>query len=280
MIAWIIIGAIVVFAGGIVVRRSGQKRLQGGWTERLQEVAGRVEGRISAGADPELRAEVEDLTVTLQLINIRAGAKGRAQAQVRLPDPDNTSRFYLGWDTTESSQGLQHVPEVPAGLHSLSGEVQVRADDPTLALRVMKTAALDLADIRREAQARALELVARGGYLTLIVHGLEPTTGMLERSIKVTARLAHLVDQASKGTQLPAPADSDPESESDAPGAVVEAVPEDARCELCTDGPTESRWVRCVGCGAIYHELCFQQAAGCLVDGCDSARAEPASGTP
>jgi hypothetical protein len=279
MIEWVILGAAVFAAGGFAVRRSGQKRVQGDWTKRLEEVAGRVGGRASAGAHPELRAEVEDLTVTLQLIDIQAGAKGRAQAQVRLPDPDNTSRFYLGWDTTESSQGLEHVPEVPAGLHSLSGEVQVRADDPTLALRVMKSAALDLADIRQEAQARALELVARGGYLTLIVHGLEPTTGMLERSIKVTGRLAHLVDQASKGTRLPAPSDTPPAESNEASPALA-PVPDDARCELCTDGPTESPWVRCVGCGAIYHELCFQQAAGCLVDSCDSARAEAASGTP
>lgn len=280
MIEWVVIGVGAALGAGILARAVRGKKSRGDWAERLEEVAARVGGRPSVGAEhPELRAEVDGTTVTLRLVDVAAGARGRVEAQASLPDPDNTARLYLGWDTSAPPAGLEHVPEVaPDGPSRLEGHLVLRADDPTLAHRALAAARLDLVDIRKEANARALELTARGGYLTLVVHGLEPTTSLLERSLKVVARLARVVDEASRGTALPAPeahADGDPEE----PAAGPTPVPPDARCELCDSGERAGiGWVRCGSCGAPYHEDCWAQATACLAVGCHGTRADPAPG--
>lgn len=279
MIEWIIAGAAALIAGGLAARRVSKKKVHGDWSERLTEVAQRVGGRASpATADdhPQLRAELEGLTVTLELIDIHAGARGRVQTQAGLPDPDNTSRLYLGWDALETPKDLTHIPKQTTGPTRLEGQVELRADDAVFGARVLQGAALQLADLRREGQGRALELVLRGGYLTLIVYGLEPTTAILIRGLEVTARLAHLVDEASRGTQLPAGP-----SEAPALPAPASAVDPETRCELCGDTASpDTPWVRCRACGTAYHERCFLQATACLVAGCSGTHADRVSGSP
>lgn len=282
MIEWVLLGAATLAAGGWVVRRVGKGRVHGDWSERLQEVADRVDGRASpATADdhPQLRAEVRGLTITLELIDIHAGSRGRVQAQVPLPDPNNTCRLYLGWDMLKTPKDVMHMPSVPPGPTRLEGQVELRADDGTFAERVLNKAALQLMDLRREGQGRAVELVVRGGNLTLVVHGLEPTTSILERSLKVTADLAHLAHEASQGTQLGA-GDSDPSTPTpDEPGPALPAG--ELKCELCgEEHQAGEAWVVCAACGAPYHAACFQQATACLVAGCGSTRSQPLAGTP
>ncbi|MCA9549547.1 MAG: hypothetical protein KC933_05885 [Myxococcales bacterium] len=284
MIEWVVLGAAALGAGGYAVRLLTRGRAHGRWSTLLAEVAQAIEGRASPASrfdNPELRAEVDGLTLTLRLYDVHKGAGGRAEVQVRLPDPDDTSRLYLGWDVAETPPDLAHVPEVPYPTTlRVQGVLTARADDPVLATRVLESSLLELTDVRREANAKQVEVVVRGGYLTLVLHGLEPTTQLLVRALKTTAALAHRVGSAAKGTALPAPADPVPTQGSGdsepvpAPEPLPEAGP--VTCGLCGGTPSGSgAWVRCRRCRTPYHAECFQQATACLEEGCGSVRADP-----
>jgi hypothetical protein len=214
MIEWVVLGAAVLGAGGLAVRLFTRSRAHHQWAGLLAEVAQTIEGRASPASrfdDPELRAEVDGVTVTLRLVDIHKGAGGRVEAQARLLDPDETARVYLGWDVLAAPADLAHVPEVPyPNTLRVQGTLTARADQPVVVNRLLEAALLELTDVRREANARQLEVVVRGGYLTLLLHGLEPTAHLLVRALRTTASLAHHLDRAMRGTSLAGPGSAEP----------------------------------------------------------------------
>lgn len=282
MFEWVVLGAAALGAAGSVAAYVGRRRIHARWAARLSAVAGRVEGRASPASafdDPELRATIDGTQVTLRLLDFAKGVQGRVQTQAALPDTANLVRLYVGWDVETVPPELAHVPEVTGlGPQRVDGQLHVRAEDAALARRVIGDALLDLADVRREARARAVELVVRGGYVTSVFHGLEPTESLLERALLVTARLAPRIDAASRGTQLPAgdpappAATSDPAapSASETPRDDDAAPPRSGPCGLCDESDDKDGWVHCIRCGAPYHARCFAQATQCLEVGCGS----------
>lgn len=207
-------GEVILLAGGAVAALSVgiavAHRIKKGaalarWRMLLDEVAGTMGGRVSAPGPheaPQLRAEVAGRTVTLTLARFAADpARIRAEAQVALPDRDDLMRLYVGWDAVDPPPDFAHVPTrivtVPPGL---DGRIQVHADEATVAERFVDRCAADLLDVRRETEARALEVRIRGGYLTLITHGTRPTAPMLERTLRAAHRLSDEVHTAAEGS--------------------------------------------------------------------------------
>jgi hypothetical protein len=222
----------------------------------LDSVAGEIGGRASPGSmfdAPELRAEIDGVTVTLKLSNIHKSAeRGSAQAEAKLPEVAGAARLYFGWDVPSAPMGLEHVKDVPGTVRA-EGRVIAKADDAALAARFMDRAMIDLTDVRREAQAHGLEVICRGGYLSLHLRGIQETPHLLERMVVVSARLAQLMGVIASGTALPS-------------GETKKAI--DAICSVCDEKYDGKPWVRCARCGAPYHRVCFDQAGACLVSGC------------
>lgn len=265
MIEWALLGAAALGAGGVAVRAIQKSRARSRWTKVLEDAAQLVNGRASTGgADPEFRAEVDGTTVTLKLLGIYGSERdGRVVAIAALPDSSNTQRFYFGWDVLAAPREVEHVTEVPyPPVQRVDGDVKVRADDAAMANRFMKDAIVDLIDVRREADAHALEVIVRGGYLELRLHGLTTSPRLLERAVRVSGRLGTIVASSAQGTALPAPKADD------------ETKAEPSICALCDEGPkANDPWRRCRGCGAIYHAACFAQAGACL--SCGATNADP-----
>jgi hypothetical protein len=259
-----ILAAAALLGGGgwfyLLVKRG---RAHARWKSVLDQVAKELGGRASPGSmfdAPQLRAELEGLTVTLRLSNIhKTAASGIARAESKLPDNAGAARLYFGWDVAAAPTDLAHVPDVPATART-DGEVIAKADDAALASRFMDRAMIDLIDVRREANAHGLEVICRGGYLTLVLHGIQETAHMLERIVIVSARLAQLVGAIASGTALP---------------EGKREVSLDLVCALCDEKYDGKPWVKCARCGSPYHRVCFEQAGACLVEGCGETASGP-----
>ena len=245
---------VAVLGGGswiysVVKRGNAHAR----WKPLLDEVARKLNGRASPGSmfdAPELRAELDGLTVTLRLKEIH---KSTAQvlAESRLPESAGAVRLYFGWDVAQAPPDLAHVPRVD------SREGIAKADDAALAARFFDRAMIDLIDVRREANARALEVIARGGYVTLVLYGIQETTHLLERMLIVSSRLAQTIGAVASGTALPPPKTLD------------------LICALCDQPHDTKPWVQCARCEAPYHRACFEQAGSCLRPDCGSTQSRP-----
>lgn len=197
-------GSVVVLSAALAARRRVQKGSAfARWRRLLYEVSQTMGGRVSAphpSEAPQLRAEIAGRTVTLTLANFTADpARIRADAQVALPEGGNLVRLYVGWDAVDAPPDFAHVPvqivTVPPGL---DGRLQIHAEDPTVGERFLAQTAVDLLDVRRETEARALEVRVRGGYLTLSTDGTRPTAPMLERTLRAAHRLSDAVQTASR----------------------------------------------------------------------------------
>lgn len=253
-------GAAALGGGGLTWSLVRRGRAHARWKAVLDQVAGELGGRASPGSmfdAPELRAEVDGITVTLKLRNIhKSAAKGSALAESKLPERAGSVRLFFGWDVAAAPPGLEHVPDVESlRTGRVEGAVIAKADDAAVAERFMERAMIDLIDVRREANAHALEVISRGGYLTLSLHGIQETAHMLERIVIVSARLAEMMGQIASGTLLEA-------GESAAPEATSSAV-----CTVCEAAYSAGEhWVACARCAAPYHRACFEQATACLLD--------------
>lgn len=255
----------------LLMKRS---RAHNRWKGLLEEAATKLGGRASPATmfdAPELRATLEDVTVTLKLRDIHKPESGVASAEARLAGLDERLRIYLGWDVAAAPPGLEHVPELDyGGAAFVEGKVVLRGSDAVIAKRFVELAAIDLVDLRREANARALEVICRGGYLDLRAHGMTESPHMVERLAIVSARLVRLALEAATGRKLGPGA-------SPSPAAPSPAAPAgDARCPLCMGAQKAGEtWVACSRCGSPYHQNCWQQATGCLVEGCDETKSRP-----
>lgn len=289
MLEWIALGALALGGGGYVAGLMKRGRAHSAWKKTLEEVAEKLKGKASPATmfdAPELRATVDEITVTLKLTDIHKGPSGHATAESELPEGARSVRLYLGWDVPKTPTDMEHIPQIEARSTRVDGEVIMRADDAATGARFMKQAMIDLIDIRREAQSRAMEVIARGGYLKVVMHGVTQTSYMLERLVRTSVKLAKHLEAVSQGTALPAGEEAPkalPSGEAtggEAPppqddGAKAEALEKDAVCGLCDDHPKPGEhWVRCVQCGTPYHKACFLQANACL--SCGETRSVPA----
>ena len=192
MIEWIIGGAALAAASAGAWYFARRKSRPSAWTELLEEVAERFGGRASVGGtfdSPELRAKIDELQLTLRLsAALKDARKVRAEADVALPGLP-TTRLYFGWNNDELPAIFEHIEAYATGALRLEGHWQARSDEPERAQAFLRKAELPIFDLAREAEADAIEVDVRGGYLRLRVHGCRKTTGMLERVLRVTAEL-------------------------------------------------------------------------------------------
>jgi len=246
----------------------------------LSEAAARLGGRASPGTRfdrPQLRATVDGVSVTLSIKDAyRKSEKGTAVAEAPLADEARTLRLYFGWDVADIREEILQLSEIGVkSMRILGGKVIVRGDDAKLAAGFLEHAALDLAGIRREAKAHALEILARGGTFRIAVHGIQRSTWMIEHIVTATARLVRGLEffagvPARELEGPPPPRVSTPPFRDD--GARFEA----ASCALCTENRSAHEgWVRCNRCHAPYHERYWVQATGCLAEGCAETRGAP-----
>lgn len=260
-------GAAALGGGGLTWSLIRRGRAHARWKAVLDQVADQLGGRASPGSmfdAPELRAELDGITVTLKLKDIhKSAAKGAALAESRLPERAGSVRLFFGWEVEAAPAGLEHVPDVESlRTGRVEGSVIAKADDASIAERFMDRAMIDLLDVRREAGAHALEVVCRGGYLTLTLHGIQETPHMLERIVIVSTRLAKLMDEVAGRETLPA---------GPSQGGAPMSSPICTVCE--TAGRVGEAWVACAECGAPYHAACFDQATACVFD--QETRARP-----
>jgi hypothetical protein len=252
MIEWVAVGAgaLALGGGGWAYALMKRGKAHARWKLVLDEVARSLGGRASPGTmfdAPEFRAELDGTTVTLRLRDIHKSAEeGSAHAESKLPESAGMMRLYFGWDVPSAPTELVHVKDVPP-IGGVEGAVIAKAEDAALAASFMERALIDLIDVRREANAHGLEVIVRGGYLTLVLHGIQETPHMLERMVIVSTRLSKLVQ----------------------PGASEQAI--DRPCTLC-EAKGGGAWVRCARCEAPYHRACFEQAGSCLVERCGETR--------
>jgi hypothetical protein len=260
------LGAAALTGGALFAGWSARKR-RSAWGAAMSGAAAALGGRVSAGGAgdaPELRAEIEERTLTLRLAAV-LGARDRrgATAALRLPDGLTPVRLYLGWGVDAAPSGLDHLPSIEQpDSAGLEGRFTVRAEDAALAARFVRAARLDLLDVMRELDTGdGVEVVVRGGYLDLGVRALACSAPLIERMARAARGLAgHLEAAAAGPTALPPPA----------------LAPARRECALCADlERAKERWVGCARCGAAYHADCFVRAGACVIQGCDERRADP-----
>lgn len=240
---WLILLPLLAVAGlgiGVALSRRGRAV---GQLPALTEASAQIAGRLSAGgAEPELRAELEGRTVTLK---VRDGGRVGA-ATTNLPDLANTVRFYFGWDAPSVPAGLDHVKAVePPNAAIIPGRTTMRADDPGLSARFLEATATLLLELYQGANARGLEVLSRGGYLTLTVHGQGLSAEGITTTMRTASTLAAILDRLVKTPNaLPA-------------GAKV-------ACALCTDFKKDGEvWVRCEKCQGAHHQDCWRRSGSC-----------------
>lgn len=254
---------LAAVAGVALYRNMKRGKRHGVWRTALEEAATKLGGRASPGTrfdTPQLRAAVDgiDVTVTVKQAH-KSDAHGVAIAETPLAEATRNIRLYFGWDVGSIREEIEHFPEVE-GFIPLEGRTHLRSDHPEVARAFVSHAAKDFSDVRREANAHAVEVLIRGGTLRLAVHGVEQSSWMIERIVTATSRL-------TRGLEYFAGA---PEN---ARHVVTSAPDDNPRCELCTERRQEGTpWIACARCGATYHQTCWVQATGCLVTGCEETR--------
>jgi hypothetical protein len=291
----------LVAGGAAAYSFAAKGRAHARWKPVLDEAARRLGGRASTATmfdAPELRAEVNGLTVTLKLQNInKAPRRVVSISEASLPEGMSGVRLYFGWDVTRLSRDLEYISEIPfPKAFGLEGRVIVRADDAVVAHHFAERVAIDLVDTRREASAHAVEVLARGGTVRLAVHGLLESAAVVERLVRATARITRSVVESARApaaaapktpptpparppSPLPIPEPAPPKSDSIAPPAPpppVTPTVEAATCGLCGEARTgPGAWLRCTRCKTAYHPACWHQATGCVADGCTETRSIP-----
>ena len=268
MEALLVVLLIASAVGGYLLLRRGKRRAE--WRPALEGAARALGGRASVGAlldQPEVRAEVDGLVVTLKLRHVERGsAHVIAAAEASLPGA-GTERLYLGWGLKKAPEDLGYIPEVPLPpAFGLEPPVHLRSDLGDRAARFAEASVLELAGLKREAHADAVEVLIRGGSIRLAVHGLRPTDAASERLVRTTARLARIFagDRAL------------PEPEVKQLGPSSSAAPAVDRCGLCSgERRAGVPWVRCTRCNTPHHAECWQTATGCSKEGCGGAISEP-----
>jgi RING finger family protein len=259
----------------------------------FEEIARKLGGRASPGTifdAPELRLMFGDAEVLLRLRGIEHPDRGVAIAEVPLSAGASSDmlRLYVGWDVSSVPRGLEHIPEIPFPRVGLDGRLIVRTNDAAIASQFIERAVPDLSEVRREARARALEILCRGGSLQVAVHGIRDSAIMLERIVFAALRMRELV-QAIRKNEAPArhdpaperprspPPPSAPEQASPPPEPPAPAV----ACTLCAESKKKDEaWVACSRCRAPYHRRCWAQATGCIEKDCPETRALAFDGAP
>jgi hypothetical protein len=249
----------------------------------FEEVARKLGGRTSPGTifdAPELRLTIGKSQVLLRLRGIEHPDRGVAIVEVPLESSaiSDHLRLYIGWDVASVPRGLEHIPEIPFPRVGLEGRLVVRASDAPLATRFVERTVADLAEMKKDARARAIEVLIRGGSLQLAVHGVRDSSAMLERIVIASLRIQMLLGDAPEVEDARPKPRREPLKEASAPAADRIEAPEvnapPVPCALCTDlkKPGEA-WVRCGRCRAPYHHKCFLQATGCIEKDCHETRA-------
>jgi hypothetical protein len=269
------IGALALLvAGGAYGLSLYQKgRAHTRWASLLQRVASSLGGRVSTATlfdPPEMRATVGLHVIDVRLRDTEHPGRGVVLAETRLPQGIEMLRLYVGWDVAMLPRGIEHVPEIPfPDAFGLSGRLTVKASDGGVAHRFSEQAAAILVELRDRSSSRAVEVMCRGGTLTLGVHFVQETPASIERILRAADELAQIVE--GKAPTAPSPT-ATTEKVAPVPAAHVSS----ATCALCTDRdkPGES-WVKCNRCGSTYHHRCWLQATGCIASGCQETRSTP-----
>lgn len=285
--------AAVGLIGYGVYRYTKRGKAHEQWRAVLDEAAERLGAQASAGSRfdaPQLRATVAGVRVTVTVKEAYDSAdKGVVVCEARLANGLEKVRLYFGWDIGKVKTEVEHIKPVNVPhAFGLTGQLNLRADDPDLGRDFFEHALNDVADVRREASAHGMEILVRGGTLRMAVHGIEQSAWLIERSVTATARLLRGVEYyCGASDSKPARGPNRPASQRTTGGNVERTMgPDDGttegaahgtpECTLCSEHrkPDQS-WIRCARCESPYHRDCWVQATGCLAEGCAETRATP-----
>lgn len=256
---WLLLIVVAVVMGLRFIRRRSLTSGANLWAKPIETAAASLKGRPAiAGGDAELRAEAEGVTVTVKT----RGSLLTAEAPL-YPEAKEV-RIYLASGIEKTPQDLTYLPEAalpPA--FGLDPPVILRSDDPLRAAQLAEGSVLDLSGAQREASARAVEVLIRGGTLRLALHGAAEKAAAIERAVSAAARLVvrlggnrQLAEASIK--QLP---------------ASTPAIP---TCTLCGGQQRPGvAWVKCRRCGSPHHKECWDSAHHCSKEGCGDTHAEP-----
>jgi hypothetical protein len=259
---WILLIVLAVAAAGAWMFTSARRRARalparaGGadWRPAIEAAARSLGGRPAlAGADAELRAEHEGLTVTVKVRGTDVSAEASLHAGAK------PLRIYLGAGGAAPPSDFAHVPEAelpPA--FALEPPVVLRSDDAPRAVAFAEAGAMDLVRVQREAGARSVDVLARGGSIRVGVYGARPAPEAIEALVQTATRLAGrlggdeaLPRGAASTKQLPA------------------KIPAVESCALCGGARRPGvEWVVCARCGSPHHAECWNTATGCSKAGC------------
>jgi hypothetical protein len=264
-------GAITLGGLGAVAYRYFRRgKIHRDWSSVLTEAAQRLNGHASIGNRfdaPQLRTNIDGASITISFKDThRANEKGTAISEVKVNAKAEQYRLYFGWNVQQLRKELTYIPEVELQYgFGLPTPNVVRANDRAFAEQLLKYAANDIVDVKREANAHGIEFLLRAGGLRFAVHGIERSSWMVERLATATARIA-------KGIEFCL----DTQSGENAVLSPVTVRERQINCRLCTSQIQENQKVlRCNRCNAAYHDHCFRQATGCIVDQCFETRATP-----
>ena len=263
MLEWIALSALELGGAGVAVLASRRSRSRDRWRDEFEAAARTLHGRPSLGSAsdaPQLRAEIDGRAVTLRAsVDGKAANERTIAAEIALADAGANLRFVLEAGACEPLGGFEHIPAVEFVSRD-HAKATLRADDEPLARRCIDDAAVDFFDAEREAAARGLRLVIRGGHLTLSLFRARAEARAIVRIARVAVRVAGIAERPHT-TAAPR------SSETGIVGGTL-------TCGSC-GAPSEANdvaWLRCARCGTTYHAACFRNATGCVRDSCDETR--------
>ena len=261
---------ILALAGASVYRYVKRGQQHRSWAHVLDEAASLLNGQASTGTRfdaPQLRTTINGTSVTITLDRpYGRQRKSTAIAEANVDETAKNIRLYFAWNITDIREELKYIPELDLPYnYGLPSPHFVRSSDSEFAHKLLKLAANDITGIRRESSAHGIEFLLRAGSLRLAVHGLERSEWVLERLATAAVRIANGINTATKADgalQLPA--------------QIKRST--GTKCRLCGEAFFESDDIlRCDRCNTAYHQTCWRQATGCIVENCYETRATPES---
>lgn len=261
---------ILALAGASVYRYVKRGREYRDWASILGTAAELLNGQASTGTrfdTPQLRTTINGTSVTITLDRPYAGQRrSTAIAEAQVAPEAKDTRFYFAWNITDIRDELKYIPELDIPFnYGLPSPHTVRSSDSEFANKLLKFSANDITGIRREANAHGIEFLLRAGSLRFAVHGLDRSEWVLERLATTAVRIVNGINTAAKAEQalkLPAP----------------KRRSSGTKCRLCQEAFLETDlMLRCDRCNAGYHQTCWRQATGCVVEKCYETRATPES---
>ncbi|MEE2904210.1 MAG: RING finger protein [Myxococcota bacterium] len=261
---------ILALAGASVYRYIKRGQQHKSWAHVLDEAAQMLHGQASTGTRfdaPQLRTTINGTSVTITLDRpYGKQRKSTAIAEAQVAETAKDIRLYFAWNITDIREELKYIPELDLPHnYGLPSPYFVRSSDSDFAHKLLKLAANDITGIRRESSAHGIEFLLRAGNLRLAVHGLERSEWVLERLATSAVRIVNGINTATKAN-LPLKL------------TVPRKRASGTKCRLCGEVFLESETVlRCDRCNTSYHQTCWRQATGCIVEDCYETRATPES---